>query len=183
MTRFEEAMTEAWRMAKKRLEIEVKNTLWHVSTVKKTQHKVPKTDGCIPKTKASGRDVSREIHEWESSLKEKSHTWNKSCKDSAKREGDILKLVEVAATDEKQEAEARHNIHKLLKRLRKERKVEDEAPTLLEEVQKNLEEAQARGSAMEQKIFGRFDEYMWTWTDDRGRLVSQGGLILSCVRD
>ena len=60
------------------------------------------------------KEVSREFHELASTLKEKSHTWNKSCKDSAKREGDILKLAEMAGQDEKQEDEERRDIKKAL---------------------------------------------------------------------
>ena len=75
----------------------------------------------------------------------------------------------MAANDEKQEDEERHNINKLFKQLRKERKEEDEARALLEEMQKNLEEAQAKASATELKLSGRYDEYMRTWTEDRGR--------------
>ena len=78
-------------------------------------------------------------------------------------------MAEMAADDEKQEDEERHNINKLLFQLRKVRKEEDEACALLEEMHKNLEEAQARASATEQKIFGRFEEYMRSWTEDRGR--------------
>ena len=46
---------------------------------------------------------------------------------------------------------------------------EDEARAHLEEMKIKLEEARARASATEQKMFGRFDEYMRTWTEDRGR--------------
>ena len=35
--------------------------------------------------------------------------------------------------------------------------------------QKNLEEAHAKASATEQKLSGKYDEYMRTWTEDRGR--------------
>ena len=63
------------------------------------------------KNKSKWREVSREVHERASSLKEKSHTWNKSCKDSAKREVDILKLAEMAANDEKQEDEGEVQAH------------------------------------------------------------------------
>ena len=51
------------------------------------------------KDNSEWRKVSRDIHEWASSLEVKSHTWNKSCKDSAKREGAMLKLVEMAANE------------------------------------------------------------------------------------
>ena len=63
------------------------------------------------------------------------------------------------ANDERQENEERHSISKLFRQLRKERK-EEEARALLEEMQKNVEEAQARASATEQKEFSRFDDYM-----------------------
>ena len=36
----------------------------------------------------------------------------------------------------------------------------EEARALLDEMQKNVEEAQARASATEQKEFSRFDDYM-----------------------
>ena len=105
-------------------------------------------DRCVQsKSKSKWREVSREVHERASSLKDKSHSWNESSEDSATREGHVLKLAEMAANDEKQEDEERHLINKLSKLLRKEREVEDEARALLEEMQKNLEEAQARASA------------------------------------
>ena len=124
------------------------------------------------KNKSEWREVSRDIHEWVSSLEVRSHTWNKSCKDSAKREGAMLKLDDGQRNDEKQEDEERHNIDKLLKQLREERKEKDEFRGFLEEMKK-LEEAQARASATEQKVFDRFDEYMRTWTEDRGRPTTQ----------
>ena len=37
--------------------------------------------------KSEWKEFSRELHEW-ASLKEKSHTWNKSCTDSSKGGGD-----------------------------------------------------------------------------------------------
>ena len=85
------------------------------------------------------KEVSRKFHELASTLK-KNLTWNKNCEDSDKKEGDLLKLAELAAKDEKHEDEERHNINKLFRQLREERKEEDEARALLEEMQKNLEE-------------------------------------------
>ena len=40
--------------------------------------------------KTERKEVSLEIHELASTLQEQSHTWNKSCENSAKREGDLL---------------------------------------------------------------------------------------------
>ena len=79
------------------------------------------------------------VHEWASSLKDKSHSCNKSSEDSATREGHVLKLAEMAANDDKQEDEESHLINKLFKQLRKEREVADEARALLEEMQKKSE--------------------------------------------
>ena len=114
------------------------------------------------------KEVSREIHEWASTLKEKSHTWNKSCKDSAKREGDILKLAELAAQDETQEDEERRDIKKLLKQLRKDRKDEDEARALLKQMQINVEGAQARSAATELRCSAGSTS-TWDLDEDRGR--------------
>ena len=71
----------------------------------------------------------------------------------------MLKLAALAANDERPEDEERHSISKLLRQQRKERK-EEEARALLEEMQKNVEEAQARACATEQKVISRFDDYM-----------------------
>ena len=90
------------------------------------------------KYESKWREDSGEVHEWASSLKETSHGWNKSFKDSGKREGDILMLAEMAANDEKQEDEEWHNINKLFRKLHKERKEEDEARALLGEMQRKI---------------------------------------------
>ena len=63
------------------------------------------------------------------------------------RERDMLKLAELAANDEQQEDEEAHCIKKVLKQLRKESGEGDEARAFLEEMQKNVDEAQARASA------------------------------------
>ena len=60
----------------------------------------------------------------------------KSCRESAKREGDILKPAEMAANDKKQEDEEKHNINKLFKQLRKEKKEKDEARALWKKCRK-----------------------------------------------
>ena len=86
-----EAMTErhdGW--AKKRLEIEVAKPQWRACVdFGRNSAKFPGPMDAFQKQKRVEREVSRERHEWASSLKEKSHTWNKNCKDSANREGDI----------------------------------------------------------------------------------------------
>ena len=113
-----EAMSATWRMEDKRWRSKAKPQ-WHVSAVADTAQS-SQDRWMQSKSKSKGREVSREVQ---------------------------LKLAEMAANDEKQEDEERHLINKLLKQLRKEREVEDEACALLKEMQKNLEEAQARASA------------------------------------
>ena len=80
-----------------------------------------------------------------STVKEKTNTWNKSCKDSAKRESELYKMVELAAIDERQEDKERSMLKDVLKQLQKEREEDDEARALIEEMQQNLGEAHARG--------------------------------------
>ena len=116
-------MTE--RHVGRQKEMEVKNhsgvcRLW------KTQPKLPGPMEEFQKQRRVERSLSRNTL-MASTLKERSHTWNKSCKDIAKREGDILKLAEMAANDEKQKDEEKHSINQLLRQLRKERQEEDHA--------------------------------------------------------
>ena len=58
-------------------------------------------------------------------VKEKTNTWNKSCKESAKRETELYKMVEVAVMNEKQEESERGMIRDLLGELRKRREEVD----------------------------------------------------------
>ena len=72
------------------------------------------------KNKSEWREVFRERHDGPHHLKKSLTHGINAEKDSAKREGDILKLDEMAAHDEKQEDEERHHINKLLQQLHKE---------------------------------------------------------------
>ena len=49
------------------------------------------------------KEISLEMDALGSALKEKTHTWNKSCQESAKRETELYKMIEIATKDEKQE--------------------------------------------------------------------------------
>ena len=74
-------------------------------------------------------------------VKEKTSTWNRSCKESVKRETELYKMVEAAVMDEKQEQKERGMIRELPEQLQKRREGEDEARGLIEEMQRNLDEA------------------------------------------
>ena len=71
-------------------------------------------------------------------VKEKTSTWNRSCKESVKRE---TELYTKWLMDEKQEQKERGMIRELPEQLQKRREEEDEARGLIEEMQRNLYEA------------------------------------------
>ena len=75
-------------------------------------------------------------------MKEKTNTWNKSRKESAKRETEVSKMVVVAVMDETQEERERGMIG--LVELRKRREEVDEARNLIEEMQRNLDDARIK---------------------------------------
>ena len=57
----------------------------------------------------------------EITVKEKTNTWNKSCKDNARRESELYNRVEAATMDERQEQKERNMIRDLLGQLQKRR--------------------------------------------------------------
>ena len=59
------------------------------------------------KPKGKWREISAEIDAVGTSVEEKKNTWHKSGKESTKRETELFTMVEVAATDEKQEERER----------------------------------------------------------------------------
>ena len=48
------------------------------------------------------KEIYLEMEALGSALKEKTHTWNKSCKESAERETELYKMIEIATKDERQ---------------------------------------------------------------------------------
>ena len=102
------------------------------------------------------------------SVKEKSNTWNKGCKESTKRETGLFKVVEVAVTDEKQEERERVMIRDLRVELRKRREEEDEARNLIEEMQRNLDDAQNQSGEVEHNLNRILWEYIEAFDKERG---------------
>ena len=76
------------------------------------------------------KEVSLEVDALGSALKEKTHTLNKSCKESARRETKLYKMIEIAAKDEKQEDKQRSITKKTFTQLGKEEDEADEARAL-----------------------------------------------------
>ena len=71
--------------------------------------------------KASRQVISTKIDAVGTSVKEKTNTWNNSCKESAKRVSELCKMVELAAVDERQQHKERNMLKDLLQQLQKER--------------------------------------------------------------
>ena len=84
--------------------------------------------GTSLRQKESLDEISAEMDAVETTVKEKTNTWNKSCEESAKREAEWYKMVEVAVMNEKKRE--RGMIRDLLGELRKRREEEDEARNL-----------------------------------------------------
>ena len=72
--------------------------------------------------------------------------------ESVKRESELYKMIELAAIDERQEHKERSMLKDLLHQVQKRREEEVEARGLIEEMQRNLDEAQARRYETERKL-------------------------------
>ena len=105
----------------------------------------------------------------ETSVKEKTNTWNKSRKESAKREPDMCKMFE------KQEQKERGMIRDLLEQLQKRWEEEDEARGLIEEMQRNLDEAQNRSYEVERKL----DRVLWKNIEAFDKDIGRPQLIMT----
>ena len=119
-------------------------------------------------------DISRPKGKWRensaeafgTAVKEKSNTWNKSCRESTKREADLCKMVEIAVTDDTRE---RGIFRDLLGELRKRRQEEDDARNLIEEMQRNVDEARNKSYELEQKLNRIPWEYIEAFDKERER--------------
>ena len=78
-------------------------------------------------------------------------------------------MVEQAAIDERQEHKERSMLKGLPQQLQKEREEEEEARGLIEEMQRNLDEAQARASETEPKLGCVLGEYTYSYEKEMGR--------------
>ena len=115
------------------------------------------------------KEISVEIDTVVTTVEEKTNTWNKSCRESAKRESKLFKMVEQAALDERQEHKERSMLQDMLKQLHREREEEEEARGLIEELQRNLDEAQARACETERKLGRVLGEYIYSYEKERVR--------------
>ena len=130
--------------------------------------RVRTTRGTSLSHKGNRREISVEMDAAGKTVKEKTHTWNKSRKASAKRETEFYEMVEAAVMDGKQEKE-RGMIRDLLGEIRKRREEEDEARNLNEEMQRNLDEAQHESLEVERKLDRVLWEYIEAFDKERGR--------------
>ena len=102
-------------------------------------------------------------------LKKKKITWNKSGKESARREADLYTMLESAATNEKKEERERDKLGDRLEAFLERKEKEDEATCLIEEMRKNVEAAQHKSFEAEQSLSSALREYVDTFDRDRGR--------------
>ena len=121
------------------------------------------------KPEGKWQDISAEIDALGTALKEKSSTWTKSCKQSAKRESEFSKMVELAAIDERQEDKERNTIKKTLAQLCKEEAEAEEARTLLYDMQQILDEADAKITETRSRLYPEIKKYMHSWDQELGR--------------
>ena len=102
-------------------------------------------------------------------MKEKTNTRNKSRKEIAKTEPDMCKMFE------KQEQKERGMIRDLLEQLQKRWEEEDEARGLIEERQRNLDEAQNRSYEVERKL----DRVLWKYFEAFDKEIGRPQLIMT----
>ena len=81
---------------------------------------------------------------------EKKITWSKSGRESAKREADLYKTLEKAASDEKEERD-REKLGDKLEAFLKRKQEEDETTFFMEEMTKNVEASQHKSIEAEQR--------------------------------
>ena len=124
--------------------------------------------GKILSLKASGKRSLRRLTQ-SKSVKEKTNTWNKSRKEIAKTEPDMCKMFE------KQEQKERGMTRDLLEQLQKRWEEEDEARGLIEEMQRNLDEAQNRSYEVERKL----DRVLWKYFEAFDKDIGRPQLIMT----
>ena len=110
------------------------------------------------------KEISLEMDALGSALTGKTYTWNESCKESAIRETELYKVMEIATEDEKQEDTGR-NIKKTLKHLRKEEEQADEVRTLLDDMQQNVDEAEATVTETRRRLCREINECVKNFGD------------------
>ena len=121
------------------------------------------------KPEGKWKEISAERDALGSALKEKSNTWTKSCKESAQRESELYKMVELAAIDERQEDKERNITKKTLKQLSTEEDETEEARTLLYDLQHNVDEADAKVTETRSRLYSEINEYVHSLDQELGR--------------
>ena len=121
------------------------------------------------KPQGKWKAISAEIDTLGTTVKEKTNTWNKSCKDSAKRESELHNMVVQTAIDERQEHKARSVVKDLPMQFQKGREEEEKAFGLIEEMQRNLDEAQTRASETERKLGRVLGEFIYSYEKEMER--------------
>ena len=78
-------------------------------------------------------------------------------------------MIEIDTKDEKQEDTERNIIKKTLRHIRKKEDDADEARTLLNDMQQNVDEANATVTGIRCRLHREINEYMHSWDQELGR--------------
>ena len=87
----------------------------------------------------------------------------------APRGSGFFKRVQLAEIDERQEDKERNIIKKTLKQIRKDEEEAKEARTLLDDMQRNVDEADAKVTGTRSRLYRETTEDMHSWDQELGR--------------
>ena len=78
-------------------------------------------------------------------------------------------MIEIVANEEKQEDNERNIIKKTLAQVCEEEGEADEARTLLDDMQQNVDESDAKVTGTRRRLHCEINEYMHSWDQELGR--------------
>ena len=123
------------------------------------------------------RDVSRIVDELENLIKDKKSTWNKSSKESLRREEDVTKLSEDMKDQLKKDEERKCVLVKQLKKLQKLQSEE-------QELKRQWEDFMERRMIHEELFCNDLEEYFQSWESSKKKAenfaVKTGQMTQSC---
>ena len=123
--------------------------------------------GSVRNLEANGK-ISGKIDALGSAFKKMSNTRIKSCKESAKRIN-IFQEGTTRRDRRKTRGQRKNIIKKTLTQLRKDEEEANEARTLLDEMQRNVDEADAKITETRSRLYRETTEDMHSWDQELGR--------------
>ena len=105
-------------------------------------------------------EVTKELDHREKVIHDKKITWNKSMKETSRRDTDLLKTMENAADEEREEHKDKCALEQPERQSRMEEEEAEEARKLLKKMLKNVDDADARVEKTRARFSQEFEEYM-----------------------